>query len=150
MNKGTGCLPAGSDSAFFITHKPSSWVNPSPLWEVSLLLALLTLHRIKPESYISAFSYIYVTRFFLIRCEWYYYCRTELQSMNFFFPHLSAKIVIFDMPWIMNGEYITYTFIIQNVRFLFCFPVERYFYTCFLKKMFVLCLVCTFNRLELE
>lgn len=38
-----------------------------------------------------------------------YYFGTKSQTMNFFY--LSAKMVIFDMPWIMNGEYITYTFL---------------------------------------
>ena len=40
---------------------------------------------------------------FIINCSKVYY------------PKYLSKIVIFDMPWIMNGEYITYTFLIQNI-----------------------------------
>lgn len=149
MNKGTGYLPAGSDSAFFITHKPSSWVNPSPLWEVSLLLALLTLHGIKPESYISVFSYIYITSFFLIRCEWYCYCRTELQSMNFFPPSFSKNC---DLRYALDNEWWVYYLYFHNTKCpipLFL-PSLAIFLYLFSKTMFVLCSVCTFNRLELE
>lgn len=107
INKRPSYLPKDSDNAMFISYKLFSWLGSSPFWEVSLVLAPLTLHWLRNESASSVFCYIHII---FSRSDICHITIVVLSHIQWIFFHLSAKIVIFDMPWIMNGEYITYTF----------------------------------------
>lgn len=115
------------------------------MWEVSLVIAILTLHEIIIESqFLVPFRLLVFARpgisdniIAVLSRSWWIVFR------------LSAKMVIFDMPWIMNGKYITYTFLTQNISLLFIFANLAIF-LCFFLKMFILYLVYILERLGLE